>query len=70
MANETKLILEKLDVIKSELDYIKKHMVDADTILTPEEKVLLDQSIKNEKEGRTTSLEEFEKEMKKVKNRL
>ena len=35
-------------------------MVDADTILTTEEKKLLDQSIENEKAGKLTSLEELE----------
>ena len=33
MANE-KLIIEKLDEIKSELDFIKDHIKDVDTILT------------------------------------
>ena len=32
MTNQSKQILEKLDEIKSELDYIKKHMVDVDTM--------------------------------------
>ena len=38
MATDTKQIMEKLDIIKSELDYIKKNMVSADAILTKEDK--------------------------------
>ena len=37
-------ILEKLDLIESELDYIKKHLIDADLIIT-------DDDIKALKEG-------------------
>jgi len=33
---EIQVLIEKLDTIKLELDYIKEHMVDADTVLTPE----------------------------------
>jgi len=65
MANDnTKQILLKLDEIKSELDYIKEHMIDMDTILTPEEEERLDESLKDLKEGKTTSLEDFEREMR------
>ena len=65
MANDnTKQILLKLDEIKSELDYIKEHMVDIDTILTPEEEERLDESLRDLKEGKTTSLEDFEREIR------
>jgi len=60
MATETKQIMDELKMIKEELDYIKVHMVDADTILTAEEKKLLDESMKNEKAGRLIRLEEVE----------
>ena len=69
MEHQFKQVIEKLDVIKSELDYIKKHMVDVDTILTPEEKERLEESLEDFKKGRTVSLEDFEKEMKDAKNR-
>ena len=59
MATESKQILSELKSIKEELHYIKEHMVDADTILTADEKQLLDESIKNEKSGKLTSLEEL-----------
>ena len=57
MATETKQIMDELKSIKDELHYIKVHMVDVDTILTAEEKQLLDKSIVNEKAGNLTSLE-------------
>ena len=38
-------------------------MVDADTILTPREKIKLEESLKEYKEGKVTPLEDFEKEM-------
>ncbi|MEK6800657.1 MAG: hypothetical protein AABY05_01880 [Nanoarchaeota archaeon] len=62
--------MNKLDVIKAELDYIKEHMVDVDTILTSEEEEILEQSIKEFKEGKTTSLEELEKERENAKYRV
>ncbi len=69
MQNE-QIIMNKLDVIKAELDYIKEHMVDVDTILTSEEEEILEQSIKEFKEGKTTSLEELEKERENAKYRV
>ncbi len=64
MAAEMQLVIKKLDAIKSEIDYIKEHMVDVDTILAPGEEERLEESLREFKEGKTTSLEEFEKEMK------
>ena len=36
---------EELKAIRADLDYIKEHMIDVDTILTPEEKERLDEAI-------------------------
>ena len=65
MATEVGQILTELKAIKQELHYIKAHMVDIDTLLTAEERVLLDESIKNEMRGKLTPLEE----LKNVRNR-
>ena len=54
-----KQILEELKGIKEELNEIKDHMVDVDTILTKEEHILLDESIKNEREGKLVPLEKL-----------
>ena len=36
-----------------------KHIVDSDTLLSEEEKVLVDESFKHEKEGKLVSISEF-----------
>ncbi len=59
MVTETKQIIDELKCIKEELHYIKIHMIDVDTILTAEEKKLLDESIVHEKAGKMISLEEL-----------
>ena len=69
MVMEVKLILDELKVMKAELDYIKEHMVDVDVILTPDEEERLDESLSDLKTGKTTSLQDFEKEMKNVQGR-
>lgn len=60
-----KEIVEELRMIREDLEYIKKHMVDVDTVLTSEEEERLEESLKEYREGKTTSLEDFEKEMSK-----
>jgi len=57
-------ILVELKNIKKDIEYIKTHMVNADTILTPEEEKRLDESIKAYKQGDVISLDEFEKEIR------
>jgi len=59
----TKLILEKLDLIKSELDYIKEHMVDADSILSEDDREALEQARKEHAEGKTKSLKQLKTEL-------
>ncbi|MBI4139795.1 hypothetical protein HY483_02425 [Candidatus Woesearchaeota archaeon] len=59
-------ILEKLDFLSREIEVIKEHMVDADTILSSEERVLLEESLKNEKQGKLVSLEV----LKNVRNKV
>jgi len=67
MENE-RVIMNKLDVIKAELDYIKKRIIDEDTIMDEEDYRALEEARKEFKEGRTTSLEDLKKEMKNVKH--
>tara|TARA_Y100000310_G_C20602012_1_gene773525 strand:+ start:911 stop:1090 length:180 start_codon:yes stop_codon:yes gene_type:complete len=52
----TKVIIEKLDNIKSELDYIKEHMVDVDTILTDDDIQSIQEAEKDFSEGKTKRL--------------
>ncbi len=53
-------ILQKLQKIETDIEEIKEHMVDVDTILSEEERILLNESLKHEKEGKLISLEELE----------
>ncbi|MBU7045195.1 MAG: hypothetical protein HXS54_02055 [Theionarchaea archaeon] len=55
-----KEILKELKAIRKELTYIKEHMVDMDAILTPEEERILDQSIKEFKEGKAIKIQDLE----------
>jgi hypothetical protein len=57
-----KAIAGELRAIRKELEYIRKHMVDVDMILTAEEQRILEKGIKDYKEGRTRSLEEVERD--------
>jgi len=63
METPTKQILNELREIRIEITFIKEHMVDADTVLTPEEESRLDESLQEFRLGESTSLEDFEKEM-------
>ena len=53
--DQMKQVIDKLDVIKSEIDYIKEHMFDPDTVMTTEEGKRFEQSVKELKEGRVSS---------------
>jgi hypothetical protein len=57
-------IWEELKAIREELEYIKAHMVDADTILTPDEEAFLEEALKELEAGKATKLDEFEHELK------
>lgn len=63
MPTEAKEILEEIKTIKVELAYIKEHMPDKELFLTSEEKRLLEEGYKNEKEGRTISSAELRKKL-------
>jgi hypothetical protein len=49
-------ILRKLDKIESELDYIKKHMVDVDLILTDNDLESIEDAERDLKENRTVRI--------------
>lgn len=61
MPSEIKQILKQLETMKSDLNYIKEHMVDANSILTKNEEDILERGLKEYKEGKTISLDEFKK---------
>ena len=55
-------ILKELKAIREDLNYIKEHMVDIDTILTPGEERILEEGIREFKEGKTIRLEDLERD--------
>jgi len=63
MANEMKLVLNKLDTIKVELDFIKRNMVDIDSILTEEDYQALMEYRKEKSSGKLISHEQLKKEL-------
>ena len=56
MATESKAILEKLDSIKADLDYIKGRIIDIDLVLTDDDLDALDEAEKDLKKGKTKRL--------------
>ena len=56
MKRETKQILEELEEIKSELNYIRRHMIDLDIVLTDDDIGSLKEAEINLKEGKTKRL--------------
>jgi hypothetical protein len=55
-------IFDELIFIKSELNKIKEHMVDVDSIISEEERQLVRESLIHEKEGKLISLTDFKKQ--------
>ncbi|MCQ1535743.1 hypothetical protein FTO70_08640 [Methanosarcina sp. KYL-1] len=58
-----KKVLEELNFIKKQLWEVREHMVDVDTVLSWEEKELVNASFRNESEGKLRALKEFKEEM-------
>jgi hypothetical protein len=54
-------VLKELKLIRADLNYIRKHMVDQDMILAPDEKILLGESRRELREGKARSLDEIMK---------
>ena len=56
-------LVEELKAIRKDLEYIKKHMFDPDTIMTLEEEKRFKISLQELKEGKTSSLFSLKKEL-------
>lgn len=66
MATETvsaQQITEELKAIREDLEFIKTHMFDPDTIMTIEEGRRFEQAMQELREGKTTPLSELKKEL-------
>ena len=51
-------VMKELRLIRRDLKYIRTHMVDQDMILSPEERVLLEESRQDLRAGKTRSLDD------------
>jgi len=56
-------LIEELKAIRKDLDFIKEHMFDSDSIMTAEEEKRYNQAMAEYKEGKTTSLSKLKKEL-------
>lgn len=56
MATEVKQIVDKLDSIQSDLDYIKQHISDVDLVLTDDDLDALNEAEKDLTNGKTVKL--------------
>ena len=54
-------IVKELKIIRNDLEYIKKHMFDSDTIMTIEEEKRFKHSLKELNERKTTPLSNIKK---------
>ena len=60
--NMEKMYRELLS-LRKEVQFIKTHMFDPDTIMTTEEEERFERSMKEYREGKTISLEDLKKEL-------
>ena len=56
---EQQNIDNRLDRIEKTLRYIQENMIDVDVLITEEERIMLNNSVENEKSGNLVSLEEI-----------
>ena len=63
-AISNKRLFEEMRALREDVDYIKKHMVDVDAILTPKEDLLLKESMEEYRSGKAKSLKDVKKELR------
>ena len=56
-------VYKELLALRNEIQFIKTHMFDPDTIMTTEEEERYERAMQELKEGKTTSLEDLKKEL-------
>ncbi|MEK6819516.1 MAG: hypothetical protein AABY10_06315 [Nanoarchaeota archaeon] len=61
--SDIKEVLLKLAKIQNDMEYLKKHVKNEDIFLSEEEEKLLQDSYKNEKEGKLISHSQLKKEL-------
>ena len=63
MANGNQEIINELKNIRIEIEFIKQHMVDTDSIMTEDDYVALKEYEKEKEEGELISHEDLKKEL-------
>ena len=58
-----KKMYQELVALRKEVQFIKNHMFDQDTIMTSEEEAQLEEALEEHKQGKTISLEDLKKEL-------
>ncbi len=56
-------VYQELKSLKGDINFIKTHMFDPDTVMTLEESRRFEQSVKELREGKTTPLSKLKKEL-------
>ncbi|MFH1211571.1 MAG: hypothetical protein V1659_01440 [Candidatus Woesearchaeota archaeon] len=64
-AIDSRMIADELRAIRTDIEYIKQHMVNTDMILNKDEEARLEKSLKEHSEGKTVKLKDFEKKLRK-----
>ena len=63
MGAEAQQIMDKLNHIQSDLDFIKTHITDIDLVLTNDDKEALEAAEREFQEGKTTSHQKLKSEL-------
>ncbi len=61
--DDIKLIMKELKEIRKDLEYIKEHMLDVDSILTEEEEALVLRAEKEYEEGKSVRLDDVKRDL-------
>jgi hypothetical protein len=64
--DDVAMILKELREIRKELEYIRSHMLDIDSILTTEEVTILKEAEKEYKEGKAIKFDDLKGELREL----
>jgi len=64
--DDVAIILKELREIRKELEYIRSHMLDIDSILTTEEVTILKEAEKEYKEGKAIKFDDLKGELREL----
>ena len=64
--DDVAMILKELREIRKELEYIRSHMLDIDSILTTEEVAILKEAEREFKEGKAIKFDDLKRELREL----